>query len=92
MDGTTIYDGFYVGAVGGDPEDFVRPRGTWTSGPGGGSVTVTFTLKGSGTGLSGFSWDDFVAEKLIAFSKGYPSFLRAACEAYAAAGKLNNLV
>jgi len=28
------------------------------------------------------SWDDSVAEKLIALSRGYPSFLRAACEAY----------
>jgi DNA-binding winged helix-turn-helix (wHTH) protein len=28
------------------------------------------------------SWSDAVAEKLIALSRGYPSFLRAACEAY----------
>ena len=28
------------------------------------------------------SWSDTVAEKLIAISRGYPSFLRAACEAY----------
>jgi hypothetical protein len=37
------------------------------------------------------AWDDTTADRLIAFSKGYPSFLRAACEAYAAGAKLAEL-
>lgn len=37
------------------------------------------------------SWDDSTAEKLIAFSQGYPSFLRAACEAYAAGAEPDEL-
>jgi hypothetical protein len=37
------------------------------------------------------AWDDTTAEKLITFSKGYPSFLRAACEAYAAGADLGKL-
>ncbi len=36
-------------------------------------------------------WDNKVANALINFSKGYPSFLRAASEAYAAGADLNNL-
>jgi hypothetical protein len=36
-------------------------------------------------------WGDGTAEKLIAFSKSYPSFLRAACEAYAAGAGLDEL-
>lgn len=36
-------------------------------------------------------WDNDTAEKLIAFSKGYPSFLRAACEAHAAGAGLDEL-
>ncbi|MBI5082192.1 MAG: hypothetical protein HZB17_12960, partial [Chloroflexi bacterium] len=34
------------------------------------------------------SWSDAVAEKLIAISRGYPSFLRAACEAYSSSASL----
>jgi energy-coupling factor transporter ATP-binding protein EcfA2 len=36
-------------------------------------------------------WDNAIAEKLIHVSKGYPSFLRAASEAYAAGAELEEL-
>ncbi|MFZ0545984.1 MAG: winged helix-turn-helix domain-containing protein [Candidatus Promineifilaceae bacterium] len=36
-------------------------------------------------------WDTTAADKLIAFSKGYPSFLRAASEAYAAGAAFDEL-
>ncbi len=39
----------------------------------------------------GLVWDNSVAEGLITFSKGYPSFLRAASEAFAAGASLNEL-
>ena len=39
----------------------------------------------------GVVWDDNVANVLIQFSKGYPSFLRAACDAYASGAKLDEL-
>ena len=39
----------------------------------------------------GLVWDDQVADALVKLSKGYPSFLRAACEAYANGAKLKEL-
>ncbi|MGB0386562.1 MAG: winged helix-turn-helix domain-containing protein [Ardenticatenaceae bacterium] len=39
----------------------------------------------------GLVWDDQVADALIDLSKGYPSFLRAACEAYANGAELKEL-
>ena len=37
------------------------------------------------------SWDDSIAEKLIALTRGYPSFLRAVCEAYSSDASLESL-
>ena len=37
----------------------------------------------------GLAWDDTIAETLITASRGYPSLLRAACEAYAAGARLD---
>jgi len=37
------------------------------------------------------SWDDALIARLIEFSRGYPSFLRAACEAHAAGAPLAEL-
>jgi ABC-type dipeptide/oligopeptide/nickel transport system ATPase subunit len=37
------------------------------------------------------SWDEAAAKKLIALSRGYPSFLRAACEAYSSGASLESL-
>ena len=37
----------------------------------------------------GLTWDRPVADGLIALTRGYPSFLRAACEAYAAGASLD---
>ena len=38
---------------------------------------------------TGLAWDRAVADGLIALTRGYPSFLRAACEAYAGGAPLN---
>jgi hypothetical protein len=38
----------------------------------------------------GETWDTAVLDKIIAVSRGYPSLLRACCEAYAAGCKLDN--
>ena len=43
-------------------------------------------------GRKGVHWDESVVRQLIAFSGGYPSFLRAACEAYSAEADLNQLL
>jgi energy-coupling factor transporter ATP-binding protein EcfA2 len=37
----------------------------------------------------GLAWGDAVADALIALTRGYPSFLRAACEAYASGAALD---
>ncbi|MCI0578954.1 MAG: winged helix-turn-helix domain-containing protein [Chloroflexi bacterium] len=42
-------------------------------------------------GRKELAWDDGVADALLAFSRGYPSLLRAACEAHAAGASLNAL-
>jgi energy-coupling factor transporter ATP-binding protein EcfA2 len=39
----------------------------------------------------GLAWNDATADALIAFSRGYPALLRAACEAHAAGGALEAL-
>ena len=37
----------------------------------------------------GLEWDDSITEQIYAISRGYPSFLRAVCEAYASGVALN---
>jgi hypothetical protein len=43
-------------------------------------------------GRKGLDWDENAARRLVAFCGGYPSFLRAACEAYSAGANLNELL
>jgi hypothetical protein len=57
--GTTLFNGTYLGVIGTSSGDYVRVTALYTSGPVGGPVTVSFTLKGSGTGVAGLSYDDF---------------------------------
>jgi len=70
---STLFDDFYGGVTGTTPADFVKVGGSWNSGVTSGPVTVTFTLKGSGTGLAGFSYDDFSFLPAAIFADGFES-------------------
>jgi hypothetical protein len=74
VDGGVLFDGYYDGVIGTDPDDYVEVKATYVSGSAGGPVTVQFSLRGSGTGLAGLSYDD------LSFIALYPASLLAADE------------
>jgi len=70
---STLFDDNYGGVIGTTPADFVKVGGSWNSGATSGPVTVTFTLTGSGSGLAGFSYDDFSFLPAAIFADGFES-------------------
>ena len=67
-----VFDAEFIGANGLTRDDFTKVNAQWTAGPADSRANVSFHLTGSGTGLAGFSYDDFYLVNANPQSAGIP--------------------